>query len=104
MLHAELSPRSFGRTFSKLPCLSTTAAVRSLQASLNQKQRLQQLFFPEGIAFDGKRFIRTAVAAHGFNYLTCADGQENQLASLMPGSWNQITSWLQQIDGLRRVA
>lgn len=26
------------------------------------------------------------------------------LASLMPGSWNQIASWLQQIDGLRRAA
>jgi hypothetical protein len=32
-----------------------------VQASLNQKQRLQQLFFPEGLAFDGKRFVRTAV-------------------------------------------
>jgi hypothetical protein len=31
-----------------------------VQASLNQKQRLQQLFFPDGIAFDGKRFVRTA--------------------------------------------
>jgi hypothetical protein len=26
-----------------------------VQASLNQKQRLQQLFFPEGVAFDGNR-------------------------------------------------
>jgi hypothetical protein len=24
------------------------------------------------------------------------------VASLMPASWNQIGSWLQQIDGLRR--
>ena len=30
-----------------------------VQASLNQRQRLQQLFFPEGIAFDGKQFVRT---------------------------------------------
>ncbi len=27
-----------------------------VQASLDYKQRLQQLFFPEGIAYDGKRF------------------------------------------------
>jgi hypothetical protein len=27
-----------------------------VQASLDYKQRLQQLFFPEGIAFDGNRF------------------------------------------------
>jgi hypothetical protein len=53
-----------------------------VQASLNQKQRLQQLFFPDGIAFDGKRFVRTAVTTHAFNYLTCADGSENQVASL----------------------
>jgi hypothetical protein len=52
-----------------------------VQASLNQKQRLQQLFFPDGIAFDGKRFVRTAVTAHAFNYLTCADDVENQVAS-----------------------
>jgi hypothetical protein len=30
-----------------------------VQASLDYKQRLQQLFFPEGIAFDGNRFNRT---------------------------------------------
>src|SRR6266516_3832323 len=52
-----------------------------VQASLNQKQRLQQLFFPDGIAFDGKRFVRTAVTTHALNYLTCVDGSENQVAS-----------------------
>jgi hypothetical protein len=31
-----------------------------VQASLDYKQRLQQLFFPDGIAFDGNRFNRTA--------------------------------------------
>ena len=74
-----------------------------MQASLNQKQRLQQLFFPDGIAFDGKRFVRTAVTTHAFNYLTCADDPENQVASLMPPGWNQIASWLQQLEGLRRA-
>ena len=80
------------------------AADLWVQASLNQKQRLQQLFFPDGIAFDGKRFVRTAVTTPAFNYLTCADGSENEVASLMPASWNQIASWLQQVDGLRRAA
>jgi hypothetical protein len=32
-----------------------------VQASLDYKQRLQQLFFPEGIAFDGNRFSRTVI-------------------------------------------
>jgi hypothetical protein len=27
-----------------------------VQASLDQRQRFQQLFFPDGIAFDGNRF------------------------------------------------
>jgi hypothetical protein len=34
-----------------------------VQASLDYRQRLQALFFPEGIAYDGIRFNRTAVTA-----------------------------------------
>jgi hypothetical protein len=47
-----------------------------VQASLDYKQRLQQLFFPEGVAFDGNRFNRTAATAPLFKYLApseCAD-------------------------------
>jgi hypothetical protein len=40
-----------------------------VQASLNQRQRFQQLFFPDGIAFDGNRFIETGVTAPAFSYL-----------------------------------
>ena len=32
-----------------------------VQASLDQKLRLQQLFFPEGLRFDGERLVRTRV-------------------------------------------
>jgi len=35
-----------------------------MQASLDQRQRLQQLFFPDGVAFDGNRFVRTGVSTH----------------------------------------
>ena len=45
------------------------------------KRCTEQLFFPDGIALDGKRFVRTAVTTHAFNYLTCTDGSENQVAS-----------------------
>jgi len=75
-----------------------------VQASLDQRQRLQQLFFPEGVAFDGKRFVRTGVSSPAFKYLTAVQPAENKLASLMPVSWNQIVPWLRQIDGLRRAA
>ena len=40
-----------------------------VQASLEQRQRFQQLFFPEGVAFDGNRFVRTGVTAPAFSYL-----------------------------------
>ena len=45
------------------------AADLWVQASLEQKQRFQQLFFPEGIAFNGNGFVGTAVTAPAFNYL-----------------------------------
>jgi hypothetical protein len=52
-----------------------------VQASFNQKQELQQLFFPEGVAFDGKRFVRTAVTVNAFKYLTAAESSQDQVAS-----------------------
>ena len=52
-----------------------------VQASLNQRQRLQQLFFPDGIAFDGKQFVRTGLTANAFKYLIAADSSQNNLAS-----------------------
>ena len=52
-----------------------------VQASLDYRQRLQELFFPEGIAFDGIRFNRTAVTAPLFRYLEPVERAESNLAS-----------------------
>ena len=52
-----------------------------VQASLDYKQRLQQLFFPEGIAFDGNRFNRTAVTAPLFNHLAPSDSADERVVS-----------------------
>jgi len=52
-----------------------------VQASLNQKQRLQQLFFPEGVAFDGNRFNRTATTAPLFNYLAPFESADEKMVS-----------------------
>ncbi|HUQ89557.1 MAG TPA: hypothetical protein VM096_18490 [Vicinamibacterales bacterium] len=52
-----------------------------VQASLEQRQRLQRLFFPDGVAFDGKQFVRTGVSTDAFNYLTPVLPVENNLAS-----------------------
>ena len=48
-----------------------------VQASLDQRQRFQQLFFPDGIAFDGKRFVGTGTTLPVFNYLNpISDGKK----------------------------
>src|SRR5215510_6392059 len=45
------------------------AADLWVQASLDQRERFQQLFFPDGIAFDGNRFVGTGATAPAFSYL-----------------------------------
>jgi hypothetical protein len=52
-----------------------------VQASLDYKQRLQQLFFPEGIAYDGNRFNRTAATAPLFNYLAPSESADEKMVS-----------------------
>jgi hypothetical protein len=52
-----------------------------VQASLDYKQRLQQLFFPEGIAYDGNRFNRTAATAPLFNYLAPSESADEKVVS-----------------------
>jgi site-specific DNA recombinase len=52
-----------------------------VQASLDYKQRLQALFFPEGIAYDGNRFNRTAATAPLFNYLAPSEGADEKMVS-----------------------
>lgn len=58
------------------------AADLWVQASLEQRQRLQQLFFPDGIAFDGKAFVRTALTAPAFNWLEPARTAKGSLVDL----------------------
>lgn len=58
------------------------AADLWVQASLDQRQRFQQLFFPEGMAFDGNGFVGTAVTAPAFNYLQPIEGGNERLVDL----------------------
>src|SRR5262249_10228068 len=48
-----------------------------VQSSIAQKQRLQQVFFPEGVRFDGKRLVGTGTTLPVFNYLN-ADSDEKK--------------------------
>ena len=50
-----------------------------IQASLEQRQRLQRLFFPEGVAFSGKSFDRTVVTSSLFEYLRPLEGSEKKV-------------------------
>ncbi len=75
-----------------------------VQASLDYKQRLQQLFFPEGIAFDGIRFDRTAVTAPLFNCLAPSGCADERVVTLTFASWNQIHGGLRRLEGLRGAA
>jgi hypothetical protein len=105
-----------------------------VQASLDYKQRLQQLFFPEGIAYDGNRFNRTAATASTWRRLRVlmkewsvrsasakatagqpsrglptgahadVDKRERRLVSLTFASWNHVTTLLLRIQALRQAA
>jgi hypothetical protein len=50
------------------------AADLWVQASLDQRQRFQQTVLPDGIAFDGNRFVGTGVTASAFSYLRPING------------------------------
>jgi hypothetical protein len=75
-----------------------------VQPSLDYKQRLQQLFFPEGVAFDGNRFNRTAATAPLFKYLAPSESADERVVSRIFASWNRLSSWLRQLEGLRAAA
>src|SRR5262245_38331951 len=80
------------------------AADMWVQASLDQRQRLQQLFFPDGVPFDGKRFSRTRVNAAAFSYIRPVQQGDESLVAQIFTSWNPLTTWLRHIDGLRAAA
>ena len=50
-----------------------------VQSSLNQKQRLQQLFFLEGVRFDGKMLVGTGLTLPVFNYLAVAEDPKRRV-------------------------
>jgi hypothetical protein len=57
-----------------------------VQSSLNQKQRLQQLFFPDGVRFDGKKIVGTGTTLPVFSYLGAVSEQKRDLVDQMTSS------------------
>jgi hypothetical protein len=73
-----------------------------IQSSLEQRQRLQRLFFPEGVAFSGKAFDRTVVTSSLFEYLRPLDAPNKNVVDQTGAGWNQLATWLKGLDSLRQ--
>jgi hypothetical protein len=53
-----------------------------VQSSLAEKQRLQQVFFPDGVRFDGKRLVGTGATLPVFNYLNPISDEKKEMVDL----------------------
>src|SRR5215472_11036358 len=71
------------------------------RCSLDQKQRFQQVLFPQGLRFDGESF-GTVTTCLAFSYLRKLSQAKSSLASQSIPSWNQIISWLREMETLRQ--
>ena len=80
------------------------AADLWVQASLEQRQRFQQLFFPDGIRFDGKRLVGTGTTLPVFNYLNPISDAKKDLVDQIFTSWNQMAGWMKRLEDLKRSA
>lgn len=79
---------------------ATFAASSSNRISLEQRQRFLQLFFPNGIAFDGNGFVRTAVTAPAFSYLRPIEVGNEGLVDQTSASWNRVAAWLRRVEAI----
>jgi hypothetical protein len=77
-----------------------SASNLCVQSSLAQKQRLQQVFFPDGIRFDGKRLVGTGTTIPVFNYLGSVSDEKKELVDHIFTSWNRAASWLSHVEAL----
>ena len=86
---------------------SQNAFCRAHQTSgcrpLDYKQRLQQLFFPEGVAFDGNRFNRTAATAPLFKYSAPDQRDEESLACRAEALGKGTAAFALRRDSLRLI-
>ena len=74
-----------------------------VQASLEQRQRLQRLFFPEGVAFSGKAFDRTVVTSSLFEYLRPPERSNENLVDQTGVSANRSWNALNRLRSFRKT-
>jgi hypothetical protein len=75
-----------------------------VQSSFAQKQRLQQVFFPDGIRFNGKKLVGTGATLPVFSYLNPISEAEKELVAQIFPRWDPLTSWMRQIEDFQRAA
>ena len=75
-----------------------------VQSSFAQKQRLQQVFFPDGIRFNGKQLVGTGATLPVFNYLNPISDDKKDLVAQIFSSWNRLMSWMPKIERFQAAA
>src|SRR5260221_12558239 len=73
------------------------------QSSFAQKQRLKEVFVPEGIRFDGKGLVGTGATLPVFNYLNPISDEKKEMVDLSGAKSNHLIRWLRHVDHLRRA-
>ncbi|HVD91534.1 MAG TPA: hypothetical protein VNC21_04610 [Vicinamibacterales bacterium] len=101
---AAMATSATGSMFAFAERVLPSASNLWVQSSLAQKQRLQQVFFPEGVRFDGTKLVGTGAALSVFNYLNPVSDEKKELVDLTGASWNQVHEWLSRLDAVRRAA
>jgi len=77
------------------------AADLWVQASLEHRQRYQQVFFPDGMSFDGNGCIGNGVTALIFSYLRTIEDRNKRMVDQTGASWNQFQGFIRGIHALR---
>ena len=79
----------------------TPAYMRLLKESVRQVWKARK--FPDGIAFDGNRSVRTGAATAAFSYLQGIETGNEGLVDQNGASWNRVTNWLRRVDRLQQA-
>lgn len=81
-----------------------SAAKMWVQASLDQRQRLQRVLFADGLRCRGNRLYRTAATIPFVNELRAGRRSKQRVVAHSGPNWNHFGPWLQDLDALRRAA
>lgn len=75
-----------------------------VQASLDQRQRLQKVLFADGLVCRGNRLYRTAVSIPGIRHLRVVARSKKRMVADSCASWNRLQPWILSLDALRKAA